>query len=316
MTGTPFDDWVDRFGPDTDWPENLSTAPLIVDIPIGSDPHDALALAAVARTEPQLALVVTSAETGANGTPGERARFARWLLDELGRPDIAVAAGKSAQPGPSGLVDRLVPAEVQPQPTDVVAAVTKVCATTAGPVRWVGLGCMTNLATVIGRFPELGHRFRVIQLETVSEHDLAAFVLAGPHPLPPPEIITAEVASDPAIVVDRDSELYRLLAMPQAPTWAAALSALLDRWFSESTPGSRQSAALALSAALDLPFVLSADAEIAVDGTGRIRPISGEGTPARVSQSAFHQGLMAWLIRSLDPDRPAVSPGTGGVRSQ
>ncbi|MEO3822774.1 hypothetical protein [Actinomadura sp. B10D3] len=56
MPGTPFDDWVERFGPVIDWPENLSTAPLIVDIPIGSDPHNALALAAVARTEPKLVI--------------------------------------------------------------------------------------------------------------------------------------------------------------------------------------------------------------------------------------------------------------------
>jgi hypothetical protein len=66
----------------------MSPTAVIIDTDIGGDPDDAIALVLAARRLPELALVVTCDELG-----GERARFARHLLDLLGRGDVPVVAG-------------------------------------------------------------------------------------------------------------------------------------------------------------------------------------------------------------------------------
>jgi hypothetical protein len=66
----------------------IARAPMIVDTDIGGDPDDTVALVVAARRVPELALVITSDEYG-----GERARFLRYLLDLVGRPDVKVVAG-------------------------------------------------------------------------------------------------------------------------------------------------------------------------------------------------------------------------------
>lgn len=61
---------------------------IVLDTDVAGDPDDALALVAAARVLSQPPLVITTDECG-----GERARFARHLLDLLGRPDVPVVSG-------------------------------------------------------------------------------------------------------------------------------------------------------------------------------------------------------------------------------
>jgi hypothetical protein len=69
---------------------------VVVDTDIGGDPDDALALAAAARAVPGLSLVVTTDETGAGQGYGQRARFARHLLD-WGCPRLPPPGPRRAQ---------------------------------------------------------------------------------------------------------------------------------------------------------------------------------------------------------------------------
>ncbi|GAA0587824.1 hypothetical protein HPO96_12020 [Kribbella sandramycini] len=77
---------------------------------------------------------------------GERARFVRYLLGLVGRADVEVVAGADLGNRRLWFVDGVAPARVPRQATDVVGAVEKVCAAVEGPVRWVGIGPLTNLA--------------------------------------------------------------------------------------------------------------------------------------------------------------------------
>ena len=69
--------------------------PVILDADIGGEPDDAMALVIAARELPELTLVVTSDEMS-----GQRARYARLLLDAAGRPDVLVVAGRQLSATP------------------------------------------------------------------------------------------------------------------------------------------------------------------------------------------------------------------------
>jgi Inosine-uridine preferring nucleoside hydrolase len=317
LSGTGLGAYVDQFGPESDWPEDLRDAPIIIDAAISRDPGAALAVAAAARVVPELALVLTDGTRIA----GERARFTRRLLDELGRTDVMVVAGEATEDiADSG--DGMVSPSVSAQGTDVMDAVRAVRAATPGPVCWIGMGPMTNLSRVVEQAPELAPALRVIHI-AVGGHqaDLdqraTATVLdaMADHRMSHVEVITSDIAEAPAIAVGRDSDLYRVLTRPGAPGWAGILAAHLDRWFGQSSALVFQGHALGLSAALDLPFVVSADAPVGIDGAGRLNRCTGDGPVARVSMSALYGPFMNWLTRTLDPDVPAQAlPRVPGQR--
>ncbi|WP_226961947.1 MULTISPECIES: nucleoside hydrolase [Streptomyces] len=283
---------------------------MIIDTDIGGDADDALALTAAARRVPELALVVTGDEAA-----GQRARFARHLLDLLERPDVATVAGASLGTTRYFCVDGLTPNEVPPQPTDVVEAVRQVCVGTDGPVRWVGMAPLSNLARVLSQAPELGSRLRVTQMGGAlsyrdpdsAEHNIrldvasARTVLhaATSGILPTPEFIASEVTFTPRIEVTARSPLYQSLRSFQE-AWARLLVDHLDRWFASFYPGSMQHDALALSAALDLPYVDSDHLKIEMDAIGRTtRAAAGHGTRVKWSLTAEYEPFMRWLTASL-----------------
>ncbi|MFC5724875.1 nucleoside hydrolase [Streptomyces gamaensis] len=305
------------------WPEDLRGCPLIVDTDIGGDADDALAVAVAARCVPQLALVVTVDETGERHGHGQRARFARWLLDAAGRPEVPVVAGAGTGDTAYYCVDGLIPPGVPEQGRDVVAAVRAVCAAADGPVRWVGMGPMSNLAQVIAQAPELASRLRVTQMGGAlryrhpdrAEHNIRLDVPAARAVLQAvqdkrvaaPEFVTSEVTFTPSLEVTAASPLYRALAAPDAPVWARILTGHMDRWFAQFHPGTIQHDALTLSAALELPFVDSDYLRITMDDIGRTTA-TADGVLVRVSLTAAYEAFMTWLLARLDPHAPA---GTG-----
>ena len=292
-------------------PQDLRGGPVIIDTDIGGDPDDAVALVVAARRVPELTLVTTGDEVH-----GERARFARFFLDLLGRNDVATVAGDSPADSPFFCVEGFAPDPVPAQRGDVVAAVRQVCAATAGPVRWVGLAPMTNLARVLAEAPELAPRLRVTQMGGAlryhdpdsAEHNIhqdvasarAVLRAVADGVLATPEFVSADVTFTPRIAITAHSPLYAPLRAPGAPAWARVLADHLDRWFARFYPDTMQHDPLALSAALGLPFVTCGHLPIELDDIGRTtRASEGRGTPVRWSVSADYDPFLAWLATAL-----------------
>src|ERR1700742_5233397 len=145
------------------------TLPVILDTEIGGEPDDAMALVIAARELPELALVVTSDEMG-----GQRARFARYLLDSAGRADVAVVAGHQFSATAPYFADGLTPDWVATPSGDVTHAVADVCGRSGGEARGIGLGPLSNLAALLGHQPKLGRRLFINQLTgTCTQFDQA-----------------------------------------------------------------------------------------------------------------------------------------------
>lgn len=242
-------------------PRSLRGTPVIVDTDIGGDPDDAIALICAAVAVPELALVITSDEYD-----NERARFARYLLDLLGRSDVPVVSGAQLDDTRYWVVGDLVPDNVPAQPKDVIQAVNALCAETTNPVRWVGMGPLSNLAQVLTGNPHLAHQLHVTQTGGAinyrdparASHNFrldpkaAISVINDATNL---HLVISDITSDDAIALRPGDEFYLRLCAPGAPEWATVLRRHLDRWYTTFHPYTHQHDPLTLTAALRLPFV-------------------------------------------------------------
>ena len=285
--------------------EPPKSAPMIIDTDIGGDPDDTVAVVAAARRVPELALVVTSDEYG-----GERARFVRYLLDLVGRQDVKVVAGSDLGNSRLYFVDGLFPDDVPKQGTEVVSAVAEVCASTSGPVRWVGIGPLSNLSTLQTERPDLVARMVVTQMggafvyrdPSRAEHNFRVDPEAAIRMLPVlergrPTFVVNDVTFNPAIEITTDSPIYKRWAEPDAPLWARILREHSDRWMARY-PGSMQHDGLTLAAATLWPGIRFARERVALDPIARMSR-SDDGTEIIISISADYSAFMSWLDSSL-----------------
>ncbi len=296
---------------------NLGTLPVILDTEIGGEPDDAMALVIAARELPELALVVTSDELN-----GQRARFARYLLDSAGRADVAVVAGHQLSANPPYFADGLTPDWVRPASGDVARAVTEVCARSGGVARWIGLGPLSNLAGLLAREPGLGRRLFVTQLtgtwtefgEALPPRNFrldpaaASQVLAAAQHL---RLVSYALADGQQAQLTAASPVLRQLP-GAAPAWAPLLAAHCAQFFARYHPAVIPAAPLALAAALRLRFAPFGPARVTVDGTGWITanrrgtvtaPRSGPdaGAEVLISHDVDYQALTDWLSARLAP---------------
>ncbi|MQY22734.1 nucleoside hydrolase [Nocardia macrotermitis] len=284
-------------------PPRVQGTPIILDTDVGGDPDDAIALACAAR-RPELALVLTADENR-----GQRAQFARYLLDLLGRNDVRVVAGADLGNTRYWVVDGLTPATIGPQSDDVLRAVVEVCAATQGPVRWVGCGPLTNLAHVLRTVPDLAERLVVTQMggainyrdPSRAEHnfrldaDAARYVVAT---VPELTLVLSDVTFTEEMEIHADSEVYKTLSAPDAPVWARLLGTHLDRWFTLRHPATKQHDPLTLTVALDLPFVDLSRPTITVAGDARMST-DPDGHPTWVTIDANYPAFWRWLTTQL-----------------
>ncbi len=293
-------------------PSVLAKAPIIIDTDIGGDPDDAFALAVAALTVPELAMVITTDEC-----QGQRARFARHFLDLLGRREVPVVRGSDLGNTRYFCVDGLTPADVPDQADDVVAAVSSVCSSTAGPVRWVGMGPVSNLSALLTHRRDLVEQLAITQMggalayrdATRAEHNFrldpeAAIHLM--HEVQRPTLVVSDVTFNTAIEIAADSPIYTQLAAPDAPSWAQLLRAHLDRWMATFYPSSIQHDGLTLAAALLWPGVRFGRERVAIDELARMSR-SNDGVEVKLSISADYEDFMGWLASRLTQSRAVTS---------
>lgn len=297
--------WIPGGPPPSPGPPAIATAPMIIDTDAGGDPDDAVALVAAARLVPELALVVTTDEYG-----GERARFVRWLLDLVGRPDVRVVAGSDLGNRRGWVVGGMCPADVPQQESDVVGAVGEVCAATEGRLRWVGIGPLSNLATLQREQPELVARMAVTQMGGAinyrhpdrAEHNFRADPDAAIALLPtlerwgPARFVMSDVTFHPAMEVTTESPLYKRWAAPDASPWERALREHFDRWTAKYP--AMQHDSLTLAAAMLWPGVRFVRERVVLDEIARMSSAE-DGVEIAMSISADYAAFMAWLERAL-----------------
>lgn len=313
--------------------EPLVGAPMVIDTDLGGDPDDALALVAAARHRPDLALVLTADETGPEQGYGQRARFARHLLDTVGRHDVTVAAGATSGRTDYFCVADLIPATVPAMHGGrdaVLAAVAELAGQSDGPIRWIGMAPLSNLAEVCDHLPEIAARLQVTQMGGAihyrrpdrAEHnirldvDAARRVLTavGDGRLTKPRFVISDVTFTDQIAVHAAHPLHQRLIAASEP-WARLLAEHLDRWYAEHHDSTLQHDALTLSAALGLPFVRAATTRVAMDEIGRWTQ-DEDGTALRLSRSADYPAFMTWLSEALEPAaEAAAAPATAASSS-
>lgn len=292
-----------------------TTTPLIIDTDIGDDPDDTVALVIAARTEPRLALVVTSDER-----EGARARFARQLLDLLGRSDVAVTAGlQVSREGPADLCVRdLIDERVANQPADVLGAVASVVEQTDGPVRWVGLGFLSNLAMLCERRPDLARRLVVTQMGGALDREprRPEYNFGGDPPaaraalarIQQPHLVIADLTYQEPMRVLPDSALCSALDTAARGSWQRVVGEQFRAWFAIPKP-SFQHDPLALSAALGRRFVAFDGAQVTLDRTGRMA-LAANGHDVRLARTVDYEAFMRWLHIGLGV--PQSAAGRGG----
>lgn len=281
------------------------SSPLIIDTDIGGDPDDTIAVAVAALRVPELALVITTDEAG-----GERARFARHLLDLAGRPEVPVVAGADLGHDGYFYVEGLAPTSVTAQPSDVVDAIGQVIGQVAGPVRWLGIGPMTNLARLLAARLAYLDRLKVTQMggalayrhQTRAEHNVrrdpvsALAVLTSALDL---TLVPSDVTFTAEIEIAADSPIGRALADPGAPPWAGLLTEHLRRWYERVHPGAMQHDGLTLACALGHPSLDFAVIRTAIAADGRMAA-AADGIPLRFANRVRYGEFMWWLAEQLD----------------
>ncbi|MGW0252106.1 nucleoside hydrolase [Nocardia goodfellowii] len=284
---------------------SLRATPVIIDTDVGGDPDDAIALICAAIAVPELALVITSDEYR-----GERSRLARYLLDLVGRRDVPVVSGAQLSDTRYWIGDGLVPEEIPAQPRTVTRSVNEICAATTGPIRWVGMGPLTNLAHLVAANPELADRLVITQTggainyrePSRASHNFrldpeSAITIV--HRAANLQLVISDVTTNDSIAIRPGDDFCLRLTKPEAPQWAAVLHQVLDLWFTSFHPYTHQHDPLTLTAGLRLPFVtftrqrrfrIEADARMFLDPGGH---------NAWIATRADYPAFLAWLTKQL-----------------
>lgn len=283
----------------------IAKAPMIIDTDLGGDPDDTVALVVAARRVPELRLVLTSDEYG-----GERARLVRYLLDEIGRPDVRVVAGSDLGNDRMWMMDGVCPADVPRQDNDVVGAVGEVCSGIEGRIRWVGMGPLSNLALLQREAPVLIPRMAVTQMggainyrdPSRAEHNFRVDPDAAIRMLPElgrwnPTFVMSDVTFNPAMEITQESALYQRWGRSDAQSWERVLREHFDRWMVKY-PGSMQHDSLTLAAAMLWPGVRFVRERVVLDDIARMS-VNADGAEIAMSVSADYAAFMRWLEDAL-----------------
>ncbi|MFF0494300.1 nucleoside hydrolase [Nocardia sp. NPDC004068] len=301
---------VDKLDHRSRRPEPDEDGLVVLNTDIAYDPDNFVAMVIAARLVPvgQLA-VVTSDEVG-----GLRARFARRVLDAMGRGEVPVIEGIDLGGTRRYLPDpgQRIPDYIRPLPDEnedrrhrMTDALLHLVASARGPVRWVGCGPMSELAVLFTTAPEYADQLIVTQMggwltgyrnPARASHNFATDVGSAGlalRVLPRPRLVLSDHTNHPAIRVTEDWELIHTLAADSAPDWARWLSTHFHRWFTRKG-GSWMHDPLTLSAALGYPFVRFADELIDIGDDARLYR-DPCGRPMQVSTDVAYEPFLEWM---------------------
>ncbi|QIS08816.1 nucleoside hydrolase [Nocardia arthritidis] len=276
---------------------------VFLDTDIGYDADDIVALVVAARRVENL-VVITADETNCR-----RAKLARTVLDALDRNDVPVYAGIELG-GDRFLLDDHITG-VPDQSAAFVTATTRIVSATTGPIRWIGLGPLTNLAHLLSVVPDLADRLAVTQMGGWLDHyrhpDRASHNFhTDPRSaglalrlLNRPRLVLSDHTAHPALHVTADDDLYRRLATTNAPSWARLVTANFDAWFTRRG-GSWMHDPLTVSAALGLPFTDFHLERVQIERDARLRR-DPAGHELVVSTAVDYAGFWNWLLHVVAP---------------
>ena len=277
-------------------PRSPYGTPLILDI--GPSPDDTLALACAAHLAPELAMVITADH--------QTARLARHLLDSRGRSDVPVTtASPQRAPGyriPAGLIPGHIPA----QPSHAVDAAAKVCAGTAGPVRWVSTYSPATLAHALARDPRIAERLVITHTGGTTKRDrhdplqrcpdAARTVFAAATRL---YLAPAAVNENDPIALHHRRELHIRLADVCTATGTGLVVEHLASWFESVAPVVHLRAVLTLCLGMRKPLIsCTRRRPFGLDQHARMIPTPGV-IPAPGADSR-----RIWTTRGVDPAFP------------
>ncbi|MGQ4619771.1 nucleoside hydrolase [Nocardia sp. R7R-8] len=282
---------------------------VVLDTDLGHDLDDALALWVAAEVVADL-IVVTNDET-----PGhDRARYARALLDRIGRTDVPVVAGSALDGAADRFVMHSLLPEARPVHTDVVDFLASVCESSSSSIVWVGIGPVSNVAEFFITRPHHIEQIEFTMMGGWLDHyrnpsrashnprmDPAAFglVLRAAHR---PRCVLSTHTNTPELAVAPDSPLYTWLTAPEAPPWAELIAANATEWFAHR-PSSWMNDPVTLAAALGVPAVEFGAETVRIAADGRITR-DPAGRAIDVSARIDYPTILAWLARHLPLNPP------------
>ncbi|MEU7631892.1 nucleoside hydrolase [Nocardia sp. NPDC049220] len=300
---------------------SLSESPLIVSLEMDSDPGNALALACVAFSDPHLTAVVSAAEVPGN----RRAAFARHLLDLLGRDDVQVIAGKVQEQSTLSTTDGLYPLlpYSDDNATSLYQVVTEMCSAgdASKPLRWLGLGPLTDLAALLAADAGAGHRLDLTQRMHIWQSGGALAhpqrpernFQADPHAVQNVlsqasniSLITSEHSMTAVTELDTHSPIYHQLAAASYKQWAKLMTTHIDRWCGRGDGTVAYLHGALTFAAMRGQFATWKERQFDLAGNGCIT--SGTQHAAQFSAQVDYPGFLRWLEATLYASKPARRP--------
>ncbi|WP_082393616.1 nucleoside hydrolase [Nocardia arizonensis] len=221
---------------------------VVVNTDIAYDPDDFVTVILAARLIPAGQLVVVTADE----VGGQRALFARRVLDSLDRAEVPVIEGIDLGGKRRLLVDpgQEIPDYIRPPAEEredrlnrLTESLTGIIEAAPGPVRWVGCGPMAELAALLTAAPEYAEQLIVTQMggwltdyrdpqrASHNFHTCIGSAALALRILPHPILVMSEHTNHPKIRVVEDWPLVDALDAPDAPEWARWLATHLRRWF-------------------------------------------------------------------------------------
>ncbi|MGW1994494.1 hypothetical protein [Embleya sp. NPDC001921] len=200
-------------------PEDLRRTPVVLCVAPEEDPASLLAVVAAARRAPELIAVVVESEY---------ASMVRALLTACDRRDVTVTA----------------------RAVDAVSAVD-------GRVRWVGTDNVAPLLSVCEGLHDVATRLRVTQVVDPANASSVAALLSvlSAAGVPAPELLPRSLCAR-ALTVHPGESLHLLLGRNLLACVGIAAIEVPEGWWARTAKSPlRLTAALALSAAIELPFL-------------------------------------------------------------